>query len=389
MFSKKLNLFLLSILDIVINLVAAIPLGTGNNLSMCDHVVTGGGSKKVLSCRVNSGQTMDYRHLRAWSETEARGKYFVQIACNGGRLFLPWPFKAKNIISLEVQGCLVEGFLSEMTKKQTIADELQSLILSKVSIEIGLSEMFELRNNINKISEDTDCGQMTLENLVLQDVHYDVKATPEERDGLVHMHTNSPTHAKMPHETSPKKCIYPNLKYVDESGSRKGGQYYLKLLPDYSYFPKLEIYNMSRNELSHIPEFFRKLQTDKFPSLKLIDFSNNFLRSFEFELPVEGKHSNIEVVDLHGNDIAALSPEVTKKLEHLGTIFVDLRENPLHCNCRLRDLRQYLENQYRRTRDLQIRQRVSETTCMLRSASFGKLDRMSLMDVIFDNKCQV
>ena len=389
MVSKTLILYLFYMVDITINLVLAIPISTGKSLSMCDLVVNNAGTKKQLICNVKKGQTLDYRDVRAWSAKEVQGKYFVQITCTGGRLFLSWPFKAKNVESLEVQDCLIEGFLAEMTTKQTVADELQSLVLARTSIEIGLSEMYDLRNNINKISQDTDCGQLTLVNLVLRDVHYDVKASPEERDGLVHMHTNSPMHAKIPHETTQQKCIYPNLKYVDESGSRKSGQYYLKLLPGYSYFPKLEIYNMSRNELSHVPEFFRHLQTDKFPSLRLIDFSNNFLRSFEFELPVDMKLSYLEVIDLHGNDIAALSPVTTKKLENLGSVFVDLRENPLHCSCRLKDLQQYFENQYRGTMDVTIRQRVTDITCMQAVLPYGTFNRINLMDVIFDKKCQV
>lgn len=386
MFSKTLNLIFFCAFDIVIQLLLALPMDSRKGLSMCDLIVDSSTNQRLLKCSIGKGQFLDYRDLRTWSAGERGAKYYVQIVCNGGTLNLPWPFKAENIVSLEVNDCLVHGFLSEMTKKHTVADELQSLKLSRVSIDISLSEMFELRNNLNKITQDTDCGQLTLERLILQDVHYDVKATPEERDGMMHMHTKPPVHDQIPHEPVHKTCVYPNLKYVDESGSRKSGQYYLKLLPEYSLFPKLEIYNMSRNELTHIPKFFRNLQSDIFPQMKLIDFSNNFLRSFEFDLPKEGK-SNLQIVDLHGNDIAALSPQTTQRLESIGTIFVDLRQNPLSCSCRLRNLRQYFQNQYRRTNDVRRRKRVTEVTCMLRSMPYGKLDRVSLLDVTLDEKC--
>lgn len=388
MLSNILILTALYLLDIETVAILGLPVGTNKGLSMCDLIVDNVGEKRILNCRVSTGQTLDYRDVRAWTAKERTGKYFVEVFCEGGTLHLPWPFKAQNVLSLDVNSCHIQGFLSEMTQKQTVADELQSLKLSRVTIDIALSEMFELRSNINKISHDTDCGQLTLERLVLQDVHYDVKASPEERDGLVHLNTKPPMHGKMPHESVPKKCIYPNLRHVDESGSRKSGHYYLKLLPDYSFFPKLEIYNMSRNELSHVPDFFRNLQSDKFPYLKLLDFSNNFLRSFEFELPKDTKSSHLEIVDLHGNDIPALPSETTKKLQNLGTIFVDLRENPLHCSCRLRDLRQYFENQYRQTNDLVIRQRVSDIKCVVPTLPYGNIDKVNLLDLMFDKKCQ-
>ncbi|KAL4235018.1 hypothetical protein ACF0H5_006656 [Mactra antiquata] len=273
-----------------------------------------------------------------------------------------------------------------MTITQTIPDELRALILKNLSIELSISEMINLRNNINNVERNTDCGQMTLEKLVLNDIHYDLKMTPEERDSMQRgaFIGNSPGG----HENQNlKACVYNHLTYIDESGSRKNRQHYLKLIPEYSVFPVLEVYNMSNNDLDHIPEAFRNLHSGKFPSLRRIDFSHNLLDAFEFDFPNDPRTCKLEEVNLSYNSIIHISPRVTRQLKAVGKIMVDLRENPLRCSCGMVLFRQYLEGLYRTTSDIEKRKRVSEITCHNRSVVNGKFSSISLLDESFDMKC--
>jgi hypothetical protein len=340
----------------------------------------------LMQCNVNNGQFLDYRDIRNWSGKENSKKYSVRINCNGGTVYLPWPFKARNVVSLEIYNCKVLGFLSEMTTELNIADELKALILSGVSVEIPLRKMLQLGDRMNKVSRSADCGQLTLEKLVFKDIHYELKMTPEERDGV--KQNSFLGNMKHSHSQQTHPCVYKSLKYLDESGSRKSGQYHLKLIPEYSRFPSLEVYNMSRNEVGHVPSAFRNLHSGKFPALRHIDFSNNFLRAFEFDLPTDPKKCKLEIIDLHNNQIRSVSPVITHKLKDMGTILVDLRQNPMKCGCHLAIFKQYLGRLYRNTSDIEYKQILTDITCLTDSTRHGKRKNVSILKATFDKKCK-
>lgn len=356
---------------------------TSHSLDTCNSTYNRDGVN-TMRCIVRKGEVLDYREIRNWSEKESKGKLSFHISCEGGFVYLPWPFKAKNVISLEVEMCTVLGLLSEMTISQTIPDELTSLKLSNVSIEIPMAEMIYLNNNINHVQRNTDCGQLTLERLILKDIHYDLKMTPEERNEI--QRGTYPSN-NADHGSVKQKCVYNHLKYIDESGSRQNRQYYLKLIPEYSEFPVLEVYNMSNNDLDHIPESFRHLHSGKFPSLRHIDFSHNLLNDFEFDLPKDPKSCTLEEVNLSNNRITHISPGVTRQLKAVGKILVDLRGNPLRCSCGIVLFRQYLESLYASTNDVEKRRRAFEMTCFGRSAVNGKFAEITILDKTFDTNC--
>lgn len=364
------------------SIYAAIPVQDPQRLAMCD-IGHNDSTGNFVQCNVTKGQLLDYRDIRNWSAEQKGGTYSIQINCAGGLVYLPWPFKARNIVSLEVYRCTVLGLLSEMTMRLNVPDQLHTLILSEISVEIPLREIIQLRNRVDQIPRSTDCGQLTLEKLVLRGMHYDLKMSPEERDGM----RQAIFTGNEGHTTHHAPCIYRNLKYIDESGSRKSGQYHLKLIPEYSKFPALEVYNMSGNALDHIPDTFRHLHSGKFPSLRHIDFSNNVLKHFEFDFPRDPKTCKLEIVDLHNNQINSISNEITRQLNNVGTILVDLRQNPLRCTCGLAFFRQYLESQYQKASDVSNRQRVADITCTKGSRLQGKLSTVSLLNATFDQKC--
>lgn len=380
---KKIVLMLLWIYG-SLNVVMSLSTKEFGRLAMCKlHIDKVKGS--IVQCNVNKGQILDYKDLRSWSLTQQNRKYAVKITCDGGFVYLPWPFKAMNVISLEVYKCNVLGFLSELTVKLNIPDELKTLVLSDISVEIPFQEMLHLRQRIDQVPKSTDCGQLTMEKLVLKRMHYDLIISPEERDGLRKANlADNAAHSSKNHK---EPCVYKHLKYVDESGSRKYGQYHLKLIPEYSKFPALEVYNMSGNDMDHVPSTFKHLHSGKFPALRHIDFSNNFLRKFEFDFPKDPKECRLEIVDLHNNQISSVPSKVTQQLKNIGNIFVDLRNNPLRCSCNLAPFRQYLESQFHRTNDSEKRNIVTDTKCMNGSILKGKRNEISVMNAKFEKTC--
>jgi len=371
-------------LDLHVKQTRAVPFMPRKGLSLCNLYISAL-NQRTLKCHVKRGELLDYRELRQWSAREKGGKYAVEIHCSGGMVHLPWPFKAQNVDSLQVDGCKIQGLLSEMTMQQTVPDELRRLELISSTVIVPFSEMFDLRNHLDQIPRETDCGPATLETFVIRDVHYDLKMSPEERDRMPGLLSGALGNSG--HDVVKKSCVYPVLKYVDESGSRRSGHYHLNLLPEYSQFPNLEVYNMSRNDLSHVPNFFKSLHSDKFPALKHLDFSNNFLHSFEFEFPDALTACSLRIVDLHNNRISSVPTKATLTLQAVGTILVDLRENPLRCSCQLRDFRQYLKRMFAVSQDISMKMLLSNITCNLRPFYHTHIDKLSLLDSTFDQKC--
>ena len=356
------------------------------NLKLCDIIIQKDKTSEI-KCTVGQNQALDYRTIRNRVAKENK-TFSVTINCNnGGLVGLPWPMKAENIVELSVTGCVIDDFLTEMTVEHTTADALKSLILSDVSIEIPLRDVYHLSLNPNKITRDADCGQLSLESITFRNIHFELEMLPEDRHG----HGNEMLHYGGHHEKLHPhtiNCVYSNLKYLEETASRVMGHYHLKLIPDHSEFPKLEVYNVSNNNLDHVPHELRQLVSKKFPLLKRIDLSNNALSAFEFIVPEKNsKAFSVKTVDLQNNRISTLPSKTVKKLKQIGTIFIDLRRNPLKCSCALSPLRKYLQLQYENANDVNQRKQVSDITCTRTAKMPGKQREVSLLDPNFDKHC--
>ena len=352
-------------------------------LSLCDTSY-GNPGNNIVQCKLKKEHFLDYKSVRLWTEKE-QGKYSVRITCTGGgTVFMPWPFNAKNVQSLEVYGCSVQGFLSEMTLVPAFPHELKTLILSSVSIDLPLKSMVSLQTNIDKVPLKTDCGPTTLETMVLRDIHYDLKITPEDRDKVKKLKIGRNSDTK--HATT-KRCVYPSLKYIDESGSRKNGKYHLKLVPEYSEFPKLEVYNMSGNNLNHIPQGFKHLHSKKFPVLKYVDFTNNALKTFEFEFPKDLASCSLQMLDLRRNQITSMPTTAVQKLKELGTVLVDLRQNPLRCDCSNKIYKELIYQQFQTSKDIRKRTLLSDITCSQKDFQTGHVTERSLLNFTFNHDC--
>ena len=377
---------LLAILMLLVS--DAMPVNNGIDLNLCNIDL----QKETLStirCSVNKNQALDYKAIGLFTAAETR-RFVVEITCvGGGAVSLPWPMKAKNVIELNVTGCIVEGFLSEMTIQHKIGDNLRKLMLSDVSINIPMRDLHYVSTNPGKITPDADCGQLSLESITFRNIHFDLEISPEDRhDGGYRMMHFGGHHDKPHHH--PELCVFSNLKYLEETASRVNGHYHLKLIPDHAVFPKLEVYNVSHNNLDHVPRELRTLHSKKFPLLKELDLSHNALRSFEFEKSesTNTKSCSVKTLNLQHNKIASLPLKTVKALKQIGTVFVDLRKNPLRCSCKMSALRKYLQLQYENTSDIEQRKQISDITCTVKSKTTERKQRdIRILDPNFDKHC--
>ena len=382
----KPEVFCYFIATVLVLVSDSLPINNEMNLNLCDINL----QKDTLSsikCSVGRNQALDYRTIRLFTGAERR-QFSVAINCtNGGSVALPWPMKAENVVDLNVTGCIIESFLTEMTVQHNIGDQLRTLLLVDVSMHIPLRDLYKVSSNPSKITTDADCGQLTLESITFRNIHFELEISPEDRRerGSRMLHFGG-HHEKL--NSHPELCVFSNLKYLEETASRVSGQYHLKLIPDHAVFPKLEVYNVSNNNLDHVPRELRNLHSKKFPLLKKIDLSHNALSTFEFEvLEKPTKSCSVKTVNLQNNRISSLPLRTVKALKQIGTVFVDLRKNPLQCSCKLSALRKYLQLQYKNTSDINQRKLVSDITCTAPKTAARKQRNISILDPNFDKHC--
>jgi Leucine-rich repeat (LRR) protein len=109
----------------------------------------------------------------------------------------------------------------------------------------------------------------------------------------------------------------------------------------FNRFEKLQRLKLSSNNLKILPENF--LNHSKY-SLLSIDLQRNFFQSIPNLFDNEINSSKLTDFDLSSNQICTLHKHQLYKYKNLKTI--GLTGNPLHCDCHLRWLKQWLIQNY-------------------------------------------
>jgi Leucine-rich repeat (LRR) protein len=143
------------------------------------------------------------------------------------------------------------------------------------------------------------------------------------------------------HKNQPYKCYYENLQYFEETGNEHIGKHHFEFLTDHSVYPKLEIFNFSSNYYPRIPKQLTRW-FQHFPSLRVLDLSNNEIREFSFEHPYLSQSMSL-YIDLSNNNITSVPADLTTYLSGRTPILMNLLGNPIHCDCRASVLSQYLQ----------------------------------------------
>lgn len=297
-----------------------------------------------ISCTVASDTSLlRFVELREWTDT-LKKKVSVNITCSPflekkSSIDLPWPMKAKHVVSLTVTGCRILGYFSEYftVDKLAIPDELLSLELRNSVIMFGLSEMINMVNS--KASPEADCGQMTLERSVRSDVTYDIdlEADPTwmwdnftehvDMDALFETffdNVNNITHV----------CNYSRLRYMEDSNKPDlVGLYHYHLLTFNSFYPEVLTLNFSNASLFDVPKQLREW-SQYFPKLERLDLSHNHIVDFHFleDNNRPGSKRNL-LIDLQYNNVSTLLREDLEHLLNLSTVYVNLKHNPITMNC--------------------------------------------------------
>lgn len=118
----------------------------------------GNGRESTLNCIIYSDQFLDFDDIRTFTASRNE-KFNTTINCySGGKIRLPWPFFAKNLVYLLVTDCIIEDFLSERTVSQIHPNELEQVLLLNSKIKVSIKDLHDSLLNLTAMSKDFECG---------------------------------------------------------------------------------------------------------------------------------------------------------------------------------------------------------------------------------------
>ena len=322
------------------------------------------GGKQLIECSVGEGQLLDYRDLRDWTAGKPSSQNFrVSIRCFGGKLYLPWPYRARSVGSLQVHDCQVYGMFSEWNSTNNLADELEYLEIENIVIHSSIEELYNRISNIDKLKPDYDCGQRTLKTSMVRNVNYELDITADDflkhRNLMDQLLSQDPNQLFIENRPKTYKCVYPQLRYMENSGNSNMAKLHFKILEESSEYPALEVFDLSDNNFHDIPAELRNIDFRLFPKLRKIDLSKNKIKQISFNFPTQNNAQNMILIDMRGNKIDSIPKLLVEDLKRNQNVIIDVRSNPLQCNCELLPFRQYINTRYATSPLLKLR----EVTC--------------------------
>lgn len=305
--------------------------------------------KGVRKCKIYiDNNTLNFNDFRVWtSELAESTKVALEVSCGpNGRMFLPWPMKAKGLVKLEVRGCTIEGFTSEFNKTSKLVDELQDFTLDSCVSVMSLDDIFDLI--YTPVSQEYDCGQQTIHSSVIRNMTYSFPdLNPKDQSLNTHQEDLLMSSADVLVDKSEQTrytCSYPNLEYIDMSTSRSRSKLHLRLMTDHSKYPKLRTFLLSDNGYKRIPQELINWRKS-FPQLEYMDMSKNSITKLDFlgtSFNRRIRRKRPLVVNLSYNSVKTIPYNIVEYMNGTLPIIVDLTGNPFSCDCNFLRYKKYV-----------------------------------------------
>ena len=270
---------------------------------------------------------------------------FILKCSEEGTISLPWPIKAKYLWYIVVDNCKILDFLLEFDQMEPYEDCLKVIEITNSILENNVHQFIQTLMNYNNLTRQYYCGAETVEKLVFSNVSKTVS-------GLVEMPSQSNktqifdafSKVNQDSQSSPFRCRYKHLRYLDESRSRAVAADHVQLLTENADLPALEYYNFSHSKLHDMTIQFLEWRRF-FPKMKYLDLSHNRIRYISGISDKGLSTDPVGVIDLRYNNITSLSKDDISTLKFQSeTVFIDIRNNPLVCDCKLSDLMNTIKN---------------------------------------------
>ncbi|CAL1535263.1 unnamed protein product [Lymnaea stagnalis] len=355
--------------------------------------------------RNHEGIAWHYSTLRDWLHDIPGISVFARVECtNGSSISLPWPMRARGVVGLSIHNCILRDKYLEF-QNQTISDIPDQLRVLEIRDSVWFSDD-ESFNKMTKpaslanLTADYDCGQdSTLEYMVASNVSYGMdsvsapndqglqgsaavdfdldamlaksKPSPDSGNSLENSvllealsgggdklstygseRYVSPPVTRTPENLTEEflelvkklegldfKCNYLKLRVIDESYPKIMIANHFKFMLQNAKYPELRVMNYTRSGLGALPRELKEHRIH-FPKLEYLDLSENKIKSID--LGAQTATSGHVIVDLSHNLIANVSLEDVVAWSRVEDVFVDIRNNPIHCSCDMKPLLDYV-----------------------------------------------
>ncbi|XP_060592811.1 toll-like receptor 6 [Ruditapes philippinarum] len=353
-----------------------------------------------VSCDLKQDDHWSLQTYRDWISTNEKQVYSAipierdvlfafEFKCShqNAEVSLPWPLAAKYLWFVSVFNCTILDYLEEYDTEVSIPDTLKVVEFVNSELEINSETFFEILTNYGNVSKQYDCGSEVLEkyvfrncteyfselipdntelvfleaeigkkNMTVKDTDILEKSgkslsnnsgniTPpslipsEEKEMLDTIARFGQEHNKVEHH-----CNFKHLLYIDQSYTSTTARHRSNLMTDRYIYPALQYYNMSHSKVSQLSPMFLDWRR-YFPKMKYLDLSYNKIKYFSTLTDHGLQNGSKGVLDLRHNNITTLTSEDIDTLRvHSNTVYVDLRNNPLHCDCKLTHFVKELKN---------------------------------------------
>ena len=297
-----------------------------------------------LTALVSVQCNIDQTYSGIWSMVDLREnlnmyndsarKFAFDIDCaDGASISLFWPVKVNNLMKLKVRGCLLVDFLSEHDSHllKLIPDTIRVLEISDIQVLVSIKRFIHLLKNVKDTPEEYNCGhQTTVEKMTTRNVSF---AFLEPPDTVFANLVEIGEQFLLDSKRITYKCDYQHLMYLDESMSNSMSIYHMSIITENSIYYELRTYNLSHNHINSLKA--AQLEWSAyFPKLEIYDLShNNISALYWFEIPLHQRMHQITTINLQYNNITTFTVKDLARYKQMPTVFIDLRNNPLFCNC--------------------------------------------------------
>lgn len=293
-----------------------------------------------IECEFFVSTNWSFLEFRTWLD-EIKGNVTevnLRLEClDGGRIFLPLPYRARKLRSISVKNCIIDG---QMSERHDISSRYPDTLLEQKLENAIIRE--DLKQFIERVYIPYDrssvCGQESLVYIVSRNVSREfvlsTNISPEE----VMMHAAVHQENK---EMNNITCMFKHLESVEESHlTSLSSSFFAETFTDTKKYPKLSSLKLNSIGIQELPQQLKRW-SQYLPSLKRLDLSSNALTSFSFEHPKTNQ--SFLVIDLTKNHITSVPEDLPMYLNREPDIYVKLENNPIHCDCKIRPLSTYFK----------------------------------------------
>ena len=315
--------------------------------------------------------------------------FAVEIHCNGNsNISLSHPMQIYNLYTISVKGCIIEDYFAEQlsSELETTPDTVRVMEFRDNVVVISVRNYINTLKNVKNIKKEFDCTHDdTVESMSNRNISYSflMDIDPFEIDDFNVLGEQFMADVKR----IDHKCNFRHLMVLDQGNTKSRSIYHMDLMAENSFYDELLVYNFSYNYIKALDDQQLKWST-RFPKLELFDLSHNEISDiYMFKTPLHNTN-RVTTINLQYNNISTITVRDLQNFRDIPMMFIDLRNNPIDCNCSdsMTELLRYIHNgEHLKISHLVNYSYIGELKCVWPLHVQGKM----LADLTEDMVCEV